>query len=129
MYSVEHEPDRPRVETPVRHNKSQREMSLREQCQNLERVANNGLTNSEVLEAATGDLRFEVLSFREEYTSAVQTTWTLLSAFVAFLILAGLALVQVAVSRSHSDNVLFKVKRCLAHSLLVGRVAQLSFHV
>jgi hypothetical protein len=35
--------------------------------------------------------------------------WTLLAAFVAFLILAGLALIQVAISRSESDNVLFKV--------------------
>jgi len=34
--------------------------------------------------------------------------WTLLAAFVAFLILAGLALIQVAISRAHNDNVLFK---------------------
>jgi hypothetical protein len=39
-----------------------------------------------------------------------KTMWTLLAAFVAFLILAGLALIQVAISRSQSDNVLFKVE-------------------
>merc|ERR1719197_1072564 len=68
----------------------------------------SALSDREFVQAVEGSINFDLVVLRDQYSSAIATFWTLLSAFVAFLILAGSALIEVAVSRSRSDNVLFK---------------------